>query len=215
MKKKAQASLKQLKTIFNKAELMNSEIEKLFETLKDKILTLPEEIKHDLEVLPPPSELKDFPNGLAFYCDGACRTNPGPGGWGIVAQNAKGDLLFEDKGFEPQSTNNRMELQGCIELLERLMSLTNKSQYSPIMIMTDSKYVVDGMTSWVDGWKRRGWKKADGKEPENIDLWKQLDLLKSDSPEFRLYWVKGHVGHPQNERCDQLANIAIDENLNT
>lgn len=163
--------------------------------------------------LGPPAELKDFPQGLALYADGACRGNPGPGAWACVAQNQQGEVVFEASGFDQLTTNNRMEIQGAINsiiMLEQHLQNNPFAQMEPLMFFTDSKYVVEGMNQWIAGWKGRGWKKADGKPPENLELWQELDELKERFPRLRAQWVKGHNGHPQNEFCDQMANRLLD-----
>lgn len=160
---------------------------------------------------PAPENLKN--NGFAVYSDGACRGNPGPGAWGMVAQNATGDVLFFDSGTEEESTNNRMELQGAIEGLSSLLEYFEKNNLptsTEVRLVSDSKYVLDGISKWVAGWKARGWKKADKKVPENVERWKELDALVSEFSNIDYEWVRGHQGHPQNEYCDQLANEALD-----
>ena len=108
-----------------------------------------------------------------------------------------------------------MELQGAIEGLSGVLDLINNGEVTQnnekIVLVSDSKYVLDGMSKWVSGWKKRGWKKADGKVPENVELWKELDQLNHDLGQVQTIWVKGHAGHPQNELCDQLANYALDD----
>lgn len=140
------------------------------------------------------------------FSDGACRGNPGPGAWGIVVQDASALVLVEDSGLDEQTTNNRMELMGAIEAMSYVLGQGGTS----MCLVSDSKYVLNGLDSWLEGWKKRGWKKADKKEPENIDLWKSIDNLRSKFTTFHCVWVKGHAGHPQNERCDELANEALD-----
>ncbi len=155
-----------------------------------------------------------MPGGLAVYTDGACRGNPGPGAWACLAQTADGRLLFEEVGSENPTTNNRMEIQGAIQglkLLERHRLANPFESFEPLFLYSDSKYVVEGMNQWIPGWKARGWKKADQKPPENLELWQELDEMKAKFPGLRAAWVKGHSGHPQNERCDQLANRMLDE----
>jgi ribonuclease HI len=184
--------------------------------LKSAASALPEKKVTD-DVLTPPSELQNHPQGLAIYSDGACRGNPGPGAWGCVAQNAQGDILFEASGFESNTTNNRMEILGAIngiQLLEQHLMENPLAPASPMMIFTDSKYVVEGINQWVAGWKARGWKKADGKTPENLDLWQLLDETRAKVPQLKVAWVKGHNGHPQNEFCDRLANRVLDAESN-
>ncbi len=149
-----------------------------------------------------------------LYSDGACRGNPGRGGWGILAEDSQGTVLFEDMGVDNRTTNNRMELQGAIEVLKQLqkyLKQTSVGEGFVVRLFSDSKYVVDGISKWVLGWKKKGWKKADKKVPDNLDLWKELDRLKGMFVNLQFIWVKGHNDHPQNERCDYLANKALDE----
>lgn len=136
-----------------------------------------------------------------IYTDGACSGNPGPGGWGaILRYNGSEKELF---GFEAATTNNRMELMAVIEALRVLTRPVH------VRVHTDSQYVQKGMTEWIHGWKRRGWKTA-GKEPvKNEDLWRILDALAARQP-IEWHWVKGHDGHPENERADALARRGIE-----
>jgi ribonuclease HI len=141
---------------------------------------------------------------VQIYADGACKGNPGPGGWGaLLAWNGHERELC---GGERGTTNNRMELLAIIRALESL------NRRSVVAVYTDSQYVQKGMTEWVSGWKRRAWKTADNKPVKNVDLWQRLDEL-SRSHEVSWHWVKGHAGHPGNERADALANRGIDELL--
>lgn len=148
-----------------------------------------------------------------LFSDGACRGNPGPGSWGAMGQLDDGSLFFEANGVEVNTTNNRMELVGAIVALRKYKELLEELPEEPPLeafVYSDSKYVVDGATSWSKNWKAKGWKKADGKPPENVELWKELnELVEELDPNFR--WVKGHNNHPQNEHVDQLANMALDE----
>ena len=138
---------------------------------------------------------------VEIYTDGACRGNPGPGGWGALLTT--GEHRKELSGAEPLTTNNRMELTAVIRALEALKRPTEAR------IFTDSEYVRRGITEWVKNWKARGWKTADRKPVKNQDLWERLDALAAGHKiEWR--WVKGHFGVPGNERVDQLANEAID-----
>ena len=137
-----------------------------------------------------------------IYTDGACRGNPGPGGWGaLLRYNGHEKSL---KGAEPDTTNNRMELMAAIVALE---SLTRDCD---VILTTDSQYVRNGITQWLENWKRRNWKTADRKPVKNVDLWQRLDAAASRH-RVRWEWVRGHSGHPENEWADQLANQAIDE----
>ncbi len=132
-----------------------------------------------------------------IFTDGACSGNPGKGGWGAILRY--GDREKELCGGDPQTTNNRMELTAVIEALSAL------KEPCSVRLTSDSKYVTDAVTKgWVYGWKRNGWRKADKKPALNVDLWERLlPLLEKHQVEF--IWVKGHAGHPENERCDQLA----------
>ena len=135
------------------------------------------------------------------FTDGACRGNPGPGGWGALLRvDGNETELF---GGEPDTTNNRMELMGAIRALEAV------AEGSSVHLTTDSQYVRQGITSWIVGWKRNGWKTAAKKPVKNQDLWQQLDA-QAQRVTVRWSWVKGHSGHPDNERVDQLANDGID-----
>ena len=143
---------------------------------------------------------------VEIYSDGACSGNPGPGGWGAILRCDGREK--ELSGGEPHTTNNRMELTGVIEALSALKFPCE------VKVTTDSKYVVDGIEKgWAQGWKKRGWKKSDGKPALNPDLWeKLLELLAVHDVEF--CWIKGHAGHEENERCDRLAVAQRDFNSN-
>ena len=138
---------------------------------------------------------------VEIYTDGACRGNPGPGGWGALLSS--GEHEKELSGAEPETTNNRMELTAVIRALEALKRPTEAR------IFTDSEYVRRGITEWVKNWKARGWKTADRKPVKNQDLWERLDALAAGH-KIDWRWVKGHSGVPGNERVDRLANEAID-----
>ena len=136
------------------------------------------------------------------FTDGACSGNPGPGGWGAVLQF--GDHERELHGGAPNTTNNRMELTAAIEALKAL------SEPCQVTLTTDSTYVKDGITQWLANWKRNGWRTAAKKPVKNQDLWQALDH-ESARHEIDWCWVKGHSGHPENERADRLANLGMDE----
>lgn len=157
-----------------------------------------------------PDELAEKFDFIAFS-DGACRGNPGPGAWGSLVQTPDSEVIYEGSGVELRTTNNRMELQGAIEALNFINQHPSYNESTRVVLVSDSKYVVDGINQWVPGWKKRGWKKADKKTPENVELWQQLDVIKEEMGTVAFQWVKGHSGHPQNEFCDQLANQALDE----
>lgn len=141
-------------------------------------------------------------NTVEIFTDGACRGNPGPGGWGAVLHYNGHEKKLH--GGEKQTTNNRMELMAAIIALE---SLTRPCVVS---MTTDSKYVMQGITEWMDNWKRRGWKTAAKKPVKNVDLWQRLDQALGPH-QVSWQWVKGHSGHPENELADELANRGIDE----
>ncbi len=140
---------------------------------------------------------------VTIFTDGACSGNPGPGGWGAILRF--GDVEKEMKGGENPSTNNRMELMAAISALEAL------KRPASVDLTTDSQYVRQGITSWIHNWKRNGWKTADKKPVKNADLWQRLDAaLKAH--DVRWHWIKGHAGHAENERADQLARDGLAEN---
>ena len=142
---------------------------------------------------------------LHAYTDGACSGNPGPGGWGVLLRATQGDEILKEKelsGGEANTTNNQMELMAAISALE---SLTRPSQ---ITIVTDSTYVKNGVTQWIHGLKRNGWKTAAKKPVKNADLWQRLDAAQSRHS-VTWEWVKGHAGHPENERADELARAGM------
>jgi len=142
---------------------------------------------------------------VEIFTDGACRGNPGPGGWGAVLRykGTEKDLC----GAEADTTNNRMELTAAIKALESLKRRCH------VKLTTDSVYVKSGITEWMHRWKQKGWKTADKKPVKNIDLWQQLDQV-SLQHDIEWHWVKGHSGHRENDRADALANLAIDTMLN-
>lgn len=145
-------------------------------------------------------------NEVEIYTDGACRGNPGSGGWGVIL--IAGKHRKELYGGEPETTNNRMELMAVIEALRAL------KRPCRIILHTDSQYVKKGITEWIHDWKRRGWKTATKKPVKNADLWEILDDAQS-SHDIEWRWVKGHAGHPENERADELANLGVDSILDT
>ncbi|HHN73422.1 MAG TPA: ribonuclease HI [Thermopetrobacter sp.] len=138
---------------------------------------------------------------LFAYTDGACSGNPGPGGWGVLLQAREGGKVVKErelKGGEAETTNNRMELLAAIRALEAL------ARPAEITIVTDSAYVKNGITSWLHGWKRNGWKTAARKPVKNAELWQRLDAAQARH-KVHWQWVRGHAGHPENERADALA----------
>ena len=142
---------------------------------------------------------------LFAYTDGACSGNPGPGGWGVLMIARKGDAVVKTRelnGGEADTTNNRMELLAAISALEALKRDTE------ITVVTDSAYVKNGVSQWIHGWKRNGWKTADRKPVKNVDLWQRLDEARLRH-RVTWEWIKGHAGHPENERADELARAGM------
>ena len=139
---------------------------------------------------------------VIIYTDGACRGNPGPGGWGVLIEY--GELSKQLYGGDVSTTNNKMELTAAI------MALKEIKEPCKINLYTDSKYVLQGIEEWIHNWKKRGWRGANKKPVKNIDLWKELDELR-DKHNIKWNWVKGHSGDPGNETADMLANRGIDE----
>jgi ribonuclease HI len=137
---------------------------------------------------------------VTIFTDGSCLGNPGPGGWAAILRIGEGER--ELSGYDPATTNNRMELQAAIEGLVAL------GEPSEVDLYTDSQYLRNGMHAWLANWKRNGWRTADRKPVKNVDLWQRLDALVA-THRVRWHWVRGHDGHAENERCDALANAAI------
>ena len=145
-----------------------------------------------------------MPEKVYAYTDGACRGNPGPGGWGVLLKYAEREK--ELYGGERQTTNNRMELTAAIQALE---SLTRRCE---VCVITDSVYVAKGISEWLPNWVKRGWKTANKEPVKNVDLWQRLEAARLNH-HVEWMWVKGHAGHVENERADRLANKGVDEIL--
>ena len=144
--------------------------------------------------------MTDSDDIIEIFTDGACSGNPGPGGWGVLMRWR--DHETELFGGEPATTNNRMELMAAIQGIE------NVTRPARLRLVTDSVYVKDGITKWIHGWKRNGWKTAAKKPVKNEDLWRRLDAALAGH-DVDWQWVKGHAGHPENERADELARLGI------
>jgi ribonuclease HI len=142
----------------------------------------------------------DLSAPVEIYADGACKGNPGPGGWGVLLRHAGREKTLY--GGEAKTTNNRMELTAVIEALRAL------KRASRVAVYTDSQYVQKGITEWLPNWKRRGWKTSTGTPVKNLDLWQTLDDLVSRH-EVEWHWVRGHAGHAGNEEADRLANLGV------
>ena len=139
---------------------------------------------------------------IKIYTDGACKGNPGPGGWGALLRYKAHEK--ELSGGEPETTNNRMELMAVIRALESL------KRSSSVLVTTDSQYVMKGITEWISNWKRNGWRTSAKKPVKNADLWQELDQFVAQH-QVKWAWVKGHSGHAENERADELANLGIEK----
>jgi len=142
------------------------------------------------------------PKTVDIFTDGACSGNPGPGGWGAILRY--GAVEKELYGGEPDTTNNRMELMAAIQALESL------KRPVAVRLYTDSEYVKNGITKWIHGWKAKGWKTADRKPVKNMDLWQRLETAKQPHA-VEFHWVRGHDGHPENERADELARRGVSD----
>lgn len=143
---------------------------------------------------------------VKIYTDGACRGNPGPGGWGVLLRYNGSEKTIS--GAEGSTTNNRMELTAAIQGLDAV------NRPCEIELYTDSEYVKKGISEWIEGWKKRNWRTSNRKDVKNKDLWQQLDASVARHKQVKWFWVKGHSGHPENELADALATSAIDELLN-
>lgn len=155
-------------------------------------------------MMPPPQDIE-----VILYTDGACSGNPGPGGWAFILEHVPTGKTKEESGGDPDTTNNRMEMMAVIEGLKRLNRPTR------VKVVTDSAYVKDGITQWIHGWKKNGWKRKvrNHFEPlKNEELWKEMDRL-TQIHQVAFEQIRGHTGHPQNERCDRLAVEAYQKYL--
>ncbi|MBU2514438.1 ribonuclease HI [bacterium] len=169
----------------------------------DLVEVLDIHLKTILEITPEQEtiQLNSSPGSvIRIWSDGACTGNPGPGGWGTIII-VDGNIQ-ELSGRSQRTTNNIMEMTGALEGIKRT------PEGSSIILTSDSQYLVKGMTQWLKNWKKKGWKKADGNEVLNRDLWMKLDQ-ESQKRNIQWIWIKGHAGHPENERCDELARKAI------
>jgi ribonuclease HI len=215
VRKKHLKNLNSLEKWLSGEGVATDELRAALNLLRQTAQTIPEE-EETKGSLPVPAEIHGDPLTVALYSDGGCRGNPGPGACAFVVQNHEGEVLTEGVEFEGHTTNNKMELSGPLHGLHELLDVLPQNGRDPLLtkikVITDSKYVVDGMKSWLAGWKARGWKKADGKVPENLELWQSLDDVTKKFMQVDWQWVKGHGGHPQNEYCDRRANELMDAN---
>ena len=185
----------------SRSQLLKTSTQESIATLKDRDSTP----KNTLIKVNPSSVINSAATDLSsskiisIHTDGACSKNPGPGGWGVVIHFSDGSTKELGGGMR-ETTNNQMELQGAIAALE---FLATHKQSAPVDLYTDSKYVLDGITKWIKGWKKNGWKTKDNKPVKNQEFWQQLDPLNTSN--IRWHWVEGHSGDPDNERCDAIA----------
>lgn len=209
-KKSLLSSLQKIKNLF-KDEATSKSVEILIK----KVNTLEEEddVVNTTRSFPLPKELKSKTD-YAVFSDGACRGNPGPGSWGVMAQNSEETVLFEASSFDEHTTNNRMELLGAqkgLEILDDYLSDESiDSKKIKVYLYSDSNYVVQGLNSWRHNWKKKGWRKSDNKAVDNQAYWQGLDAITEKFSAVQAVWVKGHANHPQNERCDELCNLILD-----
>lgn len=211
MKKRFNASLNDMKKLWTDDPKALSAIDYLLEKVEQQEWKIESRNSSDGSFELP----REFDGEFAIFSDGACRGNPGPGAWGTMIQDKEGNVIHESSGVDLLTTNNKMELEGALNGLEWLASYMNDQgidQSVKVFLYSDSRYLVDGALKWIAGWKARGWKKADKKVPENLELWKRVDHYQSQFDSLSFHWVKGHAGHPQNEHCDSLANKALDDN---
>lgn len=185
------------------------DLESMIQSTSTPDLTLLKELSINLDYFKdqfsPKKMVSKKPEQVIYiWSDGACSGNPGPGGWGTIVQ--VGDHIEELSGYSPKTTNNIMEMMGAIMGLKITPSSAN------VIVTSDSQYVVKGMNQWIKGWKKRNWKKADGKPVLNQEYWITLDRL-AEERNVSWEWVKGHADHPQNERCDELARQAITDEI--
>jgi ribonuclease HI len=221
MKKKHLKALNSIeKWLMQQAEVEARQLGPAFQSIRNLLESLPAEEALSVVAsgeLPAPQEIAHEPATLALFSDGGCRGNPGPGAFAYLIQLHSGAILAQGVEFEGHTTNNKMELMGPLQGLTHLKDILPEQGrdclLTKVKVITDSKYVVEGMKSWVQGWKARGWRKADGKTPENLELWQRLDEVRQHFMQIEWQWIKGHAGHPQNEYCDRRANEIMDENI--
>jgi ribonuclease HI len=220
MKKKHLKSLDSIEKWLQKTTMSSDSLTSAFDLIRTQIQAVEEIIEEEQPfTLPVPQEIQDEPQMIALYSDGGCRGNPGPGAFAFLIQEHSGEVLAEGVEYEALTTNNKMELSGPLKGLGELLDVLPAKGKDPLLtkvrVITDSKYVVEGMRTWVQGWKARGWKKADNKAPENLELWQSLDQIKDRFMHIDWVWVKGHAGHPQNEYCDRKANELMDDHASS
>jgi len=193
------------------SQVPSTTVAKAIQTKLETKLEITPEAESILEVKTEKLKAKTEDTGsakvISIHTDGACSKNPGPGGWGVVIHLSDGSTKELGGGIR-ETTNNQMELQGAIAALE---FLAMQKQSTPVDLYTDSKYVLDGITKWIKGWKKNGWKTKDNKPVKNQEFWQKLDPLNSSN--IRWHWVEGHSGDPDNERCDAIARSYTAKNM--
>jgi ribonuclease HI len=193
------------------SQVPSTTVAKAIQTKLETKLEITPEAESVLEVKTEKLKAKTEDTGsakvISIHTDGACSKNPGPGGWGVVIHLSDGSTKELGGGIR-ETTNNQMELQGAIAALE---FLAMQKQSTPVDLYTDSKYVLDGITKWIKGWKKNGWKTKDNKPVKNQEFWQKLDPLNSSN--IRWHWVEGHSGDPDNERCDAIARSYTAKNM--
>jgi ribonuclease HI len=213
-KKKYLHWIQKLSEVFSEQKKILSQLAKIKVAIEE--LDIPENespaeksIKESDLSLPADFNKEEFQ--IALFTDGACRGNPGPGSWAAMGQDNQGQIILKATGIQMKTTNNIMELLAVKEGLVALLDQDYEAKNTAVKVYSDSRYVVDGMTTWIHSWKNRGWKKADNKGPENLIYWQELDATTSLFQKVNFQWVRGHDGHAQNEFVDQLANQALNE----
>jgi ribonuclease HI len=220
--KKMKNWLVQIEKYASERSLLTEELASTLQKLQTLMENWPTEpqasmgIEEKISQLTPPRELEGTHTGLGLYADGACRGNPGKGSWAYVLQDQTGKVISYKSGRKDDTTNNQMELQAAIESLKASLDYLMHSKlpaekWDKIVFVSDSKYVIEGLKSWVPQWESRGWKKADGKAPENLGQWQELHELKKLLSRLQYQWVKGHAQHPQNSLVDWMCNFELDK----
>jgi ribonuclease HI len=211
--------LKKIPTVTVKSSNNQILASKLAPFREKKILPQDVKIADWIESLESLEDHQEHNYDFKVTTDGACRGNPGPGAWGYIIQNHLGQVLHYEADAYELTTNNQMELMSFLESLRWIKSYLHNFGEKiiwpevRIYLVSDSQYLINGLKSWMASWKKRGWKKADNKIPENLGFWQELDQIVGEIKSLDFTWVKGHSGHLGNEFCDQLANKILDQAL--
>ncbi|MBF0300427.1 MAG: ribonuclease HI [Oligoflexia bacterium] len=202
-----------LSPIYNLVDQIEQQLNELNITTNTKNTCASMKEKGDVFHLPLPQDFLNEEGKLALFADGASRGNPGMGAYAVFAQLPNETIVFDKCDFATMVTNNQMELRAVIAGLQEITTSFPLQLKEKIFVYTDSRYVVDGVNSWLAGWKKRNWRKADNKTPENLRLWQELDQLLANFKSIKFVWIKGHNNHCQNERCDKICNKILDKIL--